>query len=123
MCITLTLFYSTIVKLRANLQCCVRLHGAKSLTNLEFCATTSNNHVTSNNAGVVGQQLRPFARSFSDSYLSAQSIVLSVSKENKPKQKKLQVIYVIFQKIVQGEHELGRRINVNILKDDDKGKS
>ena len=50
--------------------------------------------------------------------------MLRVSKENKPKQKKkLQVIFVIFQKIVPGEHELGRDINVNILKDDDKGKS
>lgn len=28
-----------------------------------------------------------------------------------------------FQKIVQGEHELGHQINVNTLKDDDKGKS
>ena len=31
-------------------------------------------------------------------------------------------IFSSFQKIVQGEHELGHQIYVNILKDDDKGK-
>ena len=51
-------------------QCCVRLHGAKSLTGFKLCATTCNRvckrtqHVTSNNVGSCwSTMLRPFARS------------------------------------------------------------
>ena len=51
-------------------QCCVRLHGAKSLTRFKLCVTTCNRvckrtqHVTSNKVGNCGStMLHPFARS------------------------------------------------------------
>ena len=37
-------------------ECCVRLHGAKSLTGFKLCATTSNNMQQETMLGVVGQQ-------------------------------------------------------------------
>ena len=50
--------------------------------------------------------------------------ICAVSFQNKTEQNKKNelVIGIIFQKLVQGEHELGRQINDNLPKDDDKGR-
>ena len=75
-------FCSTL-RLRANRrnnsqQCCVRLHGAKSMTGFKLCATTCNRvckqtqHVTSNNVGSRWPtRLCPFVRSLRVSALNS----------------------------------------------------
>ena len=87
-------------------QCCVRLHGAKSLTGFKRCATTPNNtqqhpttcnwvrkrtqHVTSNNVGSCwSTMLRPFARSLRATDITPRAMcifILAHIYHNRPKE-------------------------------------